>query len=490
MTRDATLNEKPKDETNGPPDKSVPLCVDLDGTLFAGDLFIEGLFAALRQPPRLILRALMRSWRSRAAAKNVIAQQVKKDVSTLPYRAEVVEWLREQEQQGRQLVLVTAAARDDANAVSDHLGLFEDVIASDGRTNVKGRTKSKILAERFGENQFDYVGDSFADIAVWRTARRAILVEPSKRLERHVGKIAHVDRVFPRRAGFATWLQLIRPHQWAKNLLLFLPLVGAHRLGDVSALIPTALAFVWFSLCASGIYVLNDLFDLDDDRRHTSKKHRPLAAGMIPTQQGALAGVALVAVSVLLSLSVSISFFAWLCTYVVLSTTYSIWFKRMLMVDVTVLTGLYTLRVIAGGAATDVVVSFWLLAFSVFFFLGLALLKRYIELVARTAKEADYINGRDYRRTDASILQSLGVAAGYTAVVIFALYINSDGVRDVYARPEALWMLCPLLIYWLGRVWLLASRGLVSQDPVVYALTDRQSNVLVVLGLVILLGIA
>jgi 4-hydroxybenzoate polyprenyltransferase/phosphoserine phosphatase len=451
-----------------------PLCVDLDGTLIATDLLWESLFVMLRARPWDALRVPIWLLKGRAHLKARLAEHGAPDVEVLPYRAEVIEFLRARKAEGRRIVLTTAAQESLARRLAEHLALFDEVIASDGTHNLKGRNKLEILTGRFAGG-FDYVGDSHADIPLLASARRAYLVRTGGRVYRRASTACDRLEVFEGRGRLLRdVVKAMRPHQWAKNLLLFVPLVMAHRYLDLPALLLTVLAFVAFCLAASGVYLLNDLLDLQVDRRHVRKRHRPLAAGRVPIPLGVALSFGLLATSLALALALPMRFVALLGLYLVVTTAYSAYLKTQLMIDVITLAGLYTLRILAGGAATMIPVSPWLMAFAMFFFLSMAFAKRYTELAAKKDESGD-IAGRGYRPTDLDLIRSVGPVSGYLCVMVLCLYINSPEVRALHRHPGALWYICPLLLYWISRVWFLAYREELPDDPVVFALRDKIS---------------
>lgn len=457
--------------------RQVPLCVDLDGTLIVGDLLWESLVALLRQ--NLLLVFLLPLWllRGRAYFKQQIARRVQLDAALLPYRHDVVEFLRQEKEAGRYLVLATGSNILLARAVADYLDLFDEVLASDGDCNLKGQAKLEALQRRFASTGFDYVGDSRADLPLWQAAQQAYLVAPSVRLLRQAEKVCRPARIFrPKRSRLRSLVKLLRPHQWAKNLLLFVPLVLAHQITDLSALLGVVLAFVVFSLCASAVYILNDLLDLQADRRHPTKCRRPLASGAVSISRGLMLLAGLLAVSAAITLSWhSWGFIGWLGVYLMLTTAYSFHLKREPLLDVFVLAGLYTLRIVAGGAAAEVAVTGWLLAFSVFFFLSLALVKRYAELARAEGERKTGLDHRGYRVEDLALIQSVGPASGYMAVLTLCLYINHQDVLRLYHAPSWLWGICFVIFYWITRVWFLARRRQLHEDPVLFATTDATS---------------
>jgi 4-hydroxybenzoate polyprenyltransferase/phosphoserine phosphatase len=468
-------------------EKSVPLCVDLDGTLIKSDLLWESLVRLLQRNPLYLPLVPLWLARGRAGLKEQLAARVAVDAARLPYHEPFLEFLREERRSGRPIFLVTASDRRMAEPVAAHLGLFAEVIASDGRTNLRGKNKAAKLVERFGERGFDYAGNSAVDLPVWAQSRRALVVNASPGLEARARKLGPVDRVFPTLgSGWRAWLQALRPHQWVKNLIIFVPLVTSHKITQFPLAIEALLAFIAFSLCASAVYVFNDLCDIDADRHHPAKRTRPFAAGALPLQAGLLAAPLLVAAAALLACRLPCGFAVVLALYLFLTTAYSYGLKRIALVDVFCLAGLYTIRLIAGHASTGVVYSAWLLVFSMFIFLSLALVKRFVELDAVRVLEQPAIQGRGYVAGDAELVAALGSASGYMAVLVLALYVNSQEVKALYHQPMLLLLVCPLLLYWISRVWLIAHRSQMHDDPIVFALRDWVSYAVGALSLLVL----
>jgi 4-hydroxybenzoate polyprenyltransferase len=278
--------------------------------------------------------------------------------------------------------------------------------------------------------------------------------------------------------GIRPWLRQLRFHQWAKNLLLLLPALAAHRPLGWEVLVPLGVAVLVFSLLASGLYAANDIVDLEHDRDHATKRNRPLAAGQLSQTSVVVMAVLLVAAAAAGSVLLPVEFRWAAAVYALLAVAYSLGLKRVLMLDVVLLSGLYTVRVVAGAAAVDVPLSRWFLAFSVFVFTSLALLKRAVEAVE--ASTEDELRGRGWRPLDLPVLVALGAGCAVAAALVYCLYITSPDVLNLYGRSDALWLGLPLLLYWLGRAWLLAMRGEVHDDPVVFALRDRASYVVLV----------
>jgi len=482
IQRQDSIESRPETAVSAPPPISFrepPLCVDLDGTLIAGDLVWESLIALMRTRPWLLL--LLPWWllRGRAYLKDQLASRVQLDPGSLPYRAEVLALLRREKAANRYLVLATASNIRLARAVADHLELFDEVLGSDAGRNLKGRRKLQALQEQFGQVGFDYIGDARADLPLWEAARKAYLVQPSARLLRKARTRCTPNLIEAPQPGLArSVLKLLRPHQWAKNLLLFVALIGAHMLKDGPRLLACCLAFAAFSACASAIYILNDLTDLEADRRHPTKCRRPLASGALSIPQGLVLFSVLLAGSFLLALTtLPLLFTGSMVLYLLLTTWYSLHLKREPIVDVFVLAGLYTLRIVAGGLAATVPVSGWLLAFAIFFFISLALAKRYAELARAAEENSEGLHRRGYLVEDLGLIRSLGPASGYMAILTMCLYINAPETRQLYSTPQLLWGVCLVLFYWITRVWFLAQRRLLHEDPVTFAIKDPISYI-------------
>jgi 4-hydroxybenzoate polyprenyltransferase/phosphoserine phosphatase len=460
----------------------LPLAVDLDGTLTATDLLWEAIIALLKRNPLYLF--LLPIWVLRGAyvLKYELASRVDLDPDALPYRADFLEFLREEHAKGRELYLATGSHRRFADRISDHLGIFKGVFATENRVSLTSWRKREALDAAFGSGNYDYAGNSSADIAVFEGARGAIVVAP----DRAAGKYQRRRgaRLFAAtRATFKPVIKLLRVHQWAKNSLVAVPAVLANYIFDVATFMACIKAFAAFSLAASSIYIINDLIDLPLDRKHKTKRNRPLAAGTISIPMGLLIAGALMIAAASISLTLPWMFGLVMMSYVVLTTAYSLALKRMLLIDVLTLAGLYTVRVIAGAAATMIDVSFWLLAFSVFFFLSLALVKRFVELQDNPASTSK-VAGRGYRYADKQVLGEAGMASAFAAALVLALYIDSPEVQQLYGQPWLIWPLCPLVLYLTMRIWVLARRGEMHEDPVVFLLTDWRSVLMVVLGAV------
>lgn len=462
-----------------PIERDTPLVVDLDRTLMKSDLLIEAVFKRAGSNPASIFALLCALRHGKAHFKDVLAQAVDLDPASLPYDEAVLGLIREALAAGRPVYLASASNARIVSAIADHFGFFSGWFGSDSITNVSGQDRSSLLVQTFGERGFDYIGNGRADLHVWAAASKGIGIRTPARLNKQLAAIG-VEVIDTPKPTLKAWLKLLRVHQYAKNLLVFLPLLTAHKF-ELRSLIDCALAAIAFSLCASSAYLFNDLVDLSADRGHTTKKDRPLASGAIPILHGAIAMPILFFCATALAAFVSLPFLGVLMFYFTLTNAYTCWLKRKMLIDVVVLAMLYTLRVIGGAAAIGVMVSEWLLAFSMFIFASLALIKRYIELTTRLDRDLPDPTNRDYRRGDLQIVAALAGASGFNAITVFALYISSDTVRALYRHPKVLWLICPILMYWISRMLMRAHRRLVHDDPIVFALKDRVSIVVGVL---------
>ncbi len=467
--------------------ESVPLCVDLDGTLIKTDLFAESMVRLLKRNPLYIFLIPFWWMKGRAFLKFQLGMRVQLDVAALPYCEPLIEFLREEHRRGRPLFLATASDRKLAQPVADHVGLFDDVLASNGEHNLRGTRKLQAMEQRFGPAAFDYAGNSSVDYPVWEGSRQAIVVNARKAVTEHAHRLADVSHVFnERRTPIKSIIKTLRPHQWTKNLIVFVPLLTSHQLNQPLLLANALMAFVVFSLCASAVYVLNDLLDLDADRHHPSKRLRPFAAGELSLPTGVALVLGPLAAGGALALLLPKTFAVVLALYFLLAASYSWRLKQLVLLDVFFLAGLYTMRLIAGHEATGIVYSFWLLAFSMFIFLSLALVKRYLELLALRQENKHDAKGRGYTANDLEMVATLGVASGYLSALVLALYVNSEQVVKLYAHKTLLLLICPLLLYWISRVWLIAHRGLMHDDPIVFALKDTTSYAIGILTLIVL----
>jgi 4-hydroxybenzoate polyprenyltransferase/phosphoserine phosphatase len=454
-----------------------PLVVDLDGSLLRTDTLHEAILGLIAARPLRVFAMMGWLLTGKAGFKARLAAERIADPETLPLNADVLARIAEARAGGRHVALVTAADQRQADAVAAHLDLFDEVIGSDGTRNLSSEAKGDWLVARFGEGGFDYIGDHSVDLPIWRRARRAITVGAGAGLRRRVGEIRDdAEHLSPPSRGWTRlrpYLKQLRPHQWLKNLLVFVPAVAAH---DLSLMPAAAVAFVAFSLMASSVYLLNDMLDLEADRRHPRKRTRPFAAADIPLAHGPAMIAGLMGAAVLVSvLFTPPLFWAVLAGYFALTLAYSLYLKRRLIVDVWTLAGLYSIRILAGAAATGLEPTPWLLAFSMFIFLALAAVKRQAEMTDLGRRGQTSASGRAYEVGDLPVLLGIAMTAGYCAVLVFALYISSDEIAVMYAQPLYLWMVCPLLLYWISRVVMITHRGQMDDDPIVFAVRDRVS---------------
>ena len=454
--------------------RTAPLVVDVDGSLVAGDLLIEGVLRLVAARPLALFALPFWLTAGRAALKRRIARAAPVPPPTLVLHPAVLDEIAAARAAGREVWLASAADALVVAPLAEAVGAA-GWFASDGRTNLAGRAKAAALVERFGEKGFDYVGNERRDLAVWARARRAVGVALPARLARELRALDADARLLPGVAGrrFA-WLRALRPHQWVKNALVFAPLAAAHATAAESYAVAAAL-FAALSACASGTYLCNDLLDLPHDRRHPDKRRRPLAAGEAPLLPMLGLGAVLAAGGLAAAFRLSAGAGLSVALYLAVTAAYSLRLKRVVLLDVVTLAGLYVLRVLAGGMAVSIPLSPWFLAFFMFIFLALAVVKRQSELHALRRSGGFVAGGRAWRTDDLPVLAAIGSAAGFASVVVLALYVQSPEVSERYARPEVLWLVCPLLVYWLGRLTLLANRGAVDGDPVVFALRDRTS---------------
>jgi 4-hydroxybenzoate polyprenyltransferase len=457
--------------------ESPAVVVDLNGALLKTNILPESLVALLKQKPYYVFWLPFWLLKGKAYFNQQIACRASLDVSVLPYRDDVLDYLKAQHALGRSIALATSVDMQSARQVASHLNFFDLVLASDGLTYLSGETKRNRLVSKFGVKGFDYVGADRNDLVVWASARKAIVVNPCPFLSSRVATVSPVDLVIKdRRQSFVAYLKALRPRHWLKNLLVFAPLLAAHRADEIGLLSKAVLAFLSFGCFASAGYVMNDLLDLATDRRHPRKRYRPFAAGDLSLSLAFLTIPTLFGLGCLIGALVSPIFVGMALLYFGLSVSYSLYFKNIVLLDVIVLAGLYTLRIIAGSAAVAILPSPWLLAFSTFLFFSLALVKRYSELALT-------VRARGYELSDKELLASMGIASGYVAILVLALYINTDTAHLLYRRYQVLWFFCPLLLYWISYIWLSAHRAKMPDDPLVFATSNWTSRILLLIML-------
>jgi 4-hydroxybenzoate polyprenyltransferase len=447
------------------------LCTELSGILIRADLLWESILSLFKAQPLALCLVPVWFMQGMTRLQEELAKRVNIDAATLPYRGEVISFLIGQREKGRRIALVTSADASLAEKVAEYLGIFDSVYAARNGQNLKGEAKADLLRAEFGEGGYDYIGDSAADLPAWKSSRAALVVG-NRGLVREARSVAQVETVFESRpATLRTWFRALRIHHWAKNTLLFLPLLLAHRF-DQAAIADTMLGFLLFSFCASSVYIVNDLLDLHSDRAHPWKSKRPFASGEASIPGGLLLSGLLVISTIALGFLLKPQFGLVLLVYVFMTLWYSVSLKRMVLLDVFVLSGFYVIRLWAGAVAVPVPLSDWFLAFSLFFFLSLATAKRYSELVHAGALAGSGKSGRAYVEADRALLMPLGICSSFAAVIILALYEHSQELLLLYRRPQPLLLICPIILYWLSRVWLQAGRGRLDDDPLTLSIRD------------------
>lgn len=470
------------------PDYSV-LVVDLDNTLIATDTLLESVILCLKSNPFSFFLLLGWLFKGKAFFKDRLAQRVCPKIEALPYRQGVLEFIGKAKTAGKQIILATASDHRIASGVAEYLGLFSDILATEGGTNLSGQKKLKAILAKTGKRRFAYVGDAAVDLPVWQAADTAVLVNPPPNLLKRLAGHRKIDIIRSAQSNgkLITWIKTLRLHQWAKNFLVFLPAIMAHRIAEPAVFMPLVLAFLSLSLSASAVYLLNDLLDLEADRQHARKKHRPIASGTFSLNKAvSLIPVFLVLSAAIALLTLPLPFFFSLFVFLILTTLYSFYLKKQIIIDVILLATLYTLRVIIGAIAVNILVSSWLLAFSMFFFLSLALMKRYSELLMMH-EGLEQIPGRGYMRLDCETTMISGIVSGQLSLLVFALFMNSSGMKGLYGKPNLLWFILPVLFYWLTRMWMIAHRGEMHEDPIVFTIKDKVSYVaLVIIALILI----
>jgi 4-hydroxybenzoate polyprenyltransferase/phosphoserine phosphatase len=452
------------------------LAVDLDGTLVHTDLLYESFWSACAAHWTTPIDALRQVPAGRAQLKQRMAALAALDVTLLPYNQEAIAYVRNWRDRGGYTVLVTASTQTLAERVADHLGIFDEVHGSDGESNLKAERKADFLVERFGRNGFAYMGDAAADLPVWERSSGAITVNATTRVKNRLAAIGcDTEHLVGTPASALAYLRAMRPHQWLKNSLVFLPALAAHQF-TLETLGRSLVAFVVFCLIASSVYMVNDLLDLAPDRSHPRKCRRPLASGALLITHGTWLAPLLLVAGLALAIPLGFEFVLLMLGYYAATTAYSLVLKRRMLVDIFTLAGLYTMRIVAGAVATGIPLSVWLLAFSIFFFFSLAAIKRQAELVDNVSElETPSRRGRGYMATDLSLIAMMATAAGFVSVLVMALYVSSAAVKELYSRPAALWGICLVLFYWISRMEMVTHRGSMNDDPIVFAVKDRIS---------------
>lgn len=465
------------------------LVCDLDNCLIKTDLLFEQWLVLLKSKPGVWIISFLWLLRGKAYFKHQLALHTKFQPSSLPFRQEMVKYLQKQSHAGDTLILASASPQEWCDAIASHLGLFKHVIGSSSSENRKGRNKLRAIKEITKDAPFAYAGDAPVDLEVWSESASIIAVNTSATLKNKIQALNKPTEYFEddKKSLAKLIVKQLRPHQWIKNVLVFLPALAGHRFQSAEVIINGSLAFVGFSLSASFVYILNDLLDLSADRNHHSKKNRPFASGNLPLIYGFVLLPLLLAGSLGVSLLLPAQYLGWILTYLILNLAYSLYLKQSVVVDIIILSLMYTLRIFAGSAATSVPVSERLLSFSTLFFFSLACIKRYTEIIR--SKNKITIDGRGYRQVDHPMVQSLGVGAGLLSILIVLLYLQSEDVRKLYTQAQHLWFATPVLLFWISRMWILTNRDEIHDDPVVFAVKDKVSWVCLVV-LAVIFGIS
>lgn len=466
------------------------VCADVDGTVLATDLLYESLLVAVKRQPWVVLLIPLWLIRGKAFLKMRLAERAATlSFEHLPIHEDVVQYLKQRRDAGCRVVLASASHHSLVAGVARRIGGIDSIVASEQDFNCKGAAKATAIEKHIGSEPWSYLGDSSADFSVWRRAQHQVCVSSSSVfLGRFRGEFPKGEVIQVAGASPYVWLRGIRVHQWLKNLLVFLPVALAHRWFDAAAVGASVLAAISFSLCASGVYVVNDLLDLEADRQHPRKRKRPCASGVWSIRSALLFVPVLFISAFVLAGAINWHFVVLLGLYLVLTTMYSLRFKALALVDIILLAMLYTIRIVGGGIASGIEVSQWLMGLSMFLFLSLACVKRFSELLVLQQRNEKKTWGRGYWVGDLEQIAAFGAASGYISVLVLALYVSSHEIARLYANPALVWLACPLLLYWVSRIWLLARRGIVHDDPLVFALRDKVTYIVAALGVLILLA--
>jgi 4-hydroxybenzoate polyprenyltransferase len=488
------MNLKIQEQTSSPKliftDKDCPLVVDLDGTLINTDLLYEGVIMLLRKNPLYFFQCFRWLLKGKVYFKNEIFKIVSLRYELLPCNKELLSFLQTESANGRKIILATASLKSNAQEISKTFPIFDEIYATE-KVNLKGRNKLKILINEFGESKFDYIGNSYSDLKIFASSRFSYLVNPSKSLERKTSEVSDLKYTWKtKKLHLRDYIKAIRVYQWIKNLLIFVPLITSHSFYSFNMIAQATWAFFAFSFAASSGYVINDLFDLNADRSHPRKRLRPFASGRLSILSGIILAFTLLVAGLFVASQLSFLFLIILIIYFIISFSYSLYFKKIVLYDVFILTMLYSTRVIAGGIVINVPISFWLIAFSAFIFLSLAFVKRYSELMKINDETNLKDRGREYAKVDLNLLQIMGIASGFISVVVFSLYIDSPEVSQLYSHPKILWGISLLFLFWISRIWVITNRGEMTDDPIVFTLKDVSSYIIFfAIGLIMFLSI-
>lgn len=456
----------------------LPLCVDLDGTLVYSDTLWELFIRALKTCPWILFLLPFFILRGKSHLKYFLFKRCGNLVNTLPFNNKLLEYLKIQKSEGRKIYLVTASNQDFAKNIVSEFDIFDDVFGSNERLNLRGKNKAKFLTEKFGSQNFAYAGNDNTDLEVWKDAGEVIVVNASNKLAQKVKEqnlekpitIISLQKSF----NLKSFFKLIRVHQWAKNLLIFVPLVMSHTYQKLANVENALLAFFALSFCASATYIFNDILDVENDRKHRTKKFRPLASGIIPLPNALCVMFVLFTCAISISLNVSLALLVMLFVYSVITLSYSFIFKRIIILDILILALLYMFRIYFGAVAISDEISFWLVSFSIFIFFSLGALKRYVEVSANKDEPTKIIGGRGYTSYDAEFISMIGIGAGMMSVLTYIMYIDA-GANALYESPVWLMFGCLPILYFISKIWLMAKRSKVHDDPVVYAIKTKEN---------------
>jgi 4-hydroxybenzoate polyprenyltransferase len=490
VNQDAVSIKEMNNQTNQPSMEKILLVVDLDGTLIHSDLLDEGLIILFRKNPLYIFSCIIWLLKGKVNLKKEISNKIQIPYELLPTNKELMSFLQTELSKGRQIILATASLKSHAEGIAKTFPIFDNIFGTE-EVNLKGENKLKVLIDEYGEFKFDYIGNSSSDIKIFAKSRYAYLVNPSRSLERKTSKISELKYSWKsKRINVTDYIKAIRVYQWLKNLLIFIPIITSHSFHSLKLMLLTTNAFFAFSMIASSGYVINDLLDLNSDRRHPRKRLRPFASGRLSIKSGVALAVILFSVGIFVASKLNVPFFITFLIYFITSFSYSLYFKKVVLYDVFILALLYSIRVIAGGMVSGIAISFWLIAFSTFLFLSLAFVKRYSELMNIKTNTDLKDRGREYFISDLNLLQIMGIVSGFMSVVVFALYIDSPVVNQLYTHPQFLWGISLLFLFWISRIWITTNRGEMTDDPILYAVKDVRSYfIFILIGIMLVLAI-
>lgn len=464
---------------------NLPLCVDLDGTLIKADMMFDSVALLIKKNPFYLF--IIPFWLSRGKLflKEQLIKNVHQDIDNVPINQDVVDYLIDEKKNGRNIILVTATMQNYADEFKEKFDFFDEAVGSKGGINLVGIQKAEYLKNRFGDRGFDYIGDSSKDLYVWKFAANALIVGNNQEIIDKAKQISNVIKIWEddNESKISIIYRQLRVYQWVKNLLIFLPALLAHNL-ELSTYFNLILSFFSFSFVASSIYIFNDLMDLNSDRNHEIKKNRPIAAGKFKISDAFIYSFFLMIVGILISAFVNSSFMIVLIIYIISTFAYSIYLKKIYIIDIITLAVLYTLRLIAGSATSGEIISEWFAAYSLFFFFSMGALKRFTEL--KNSKK-EKLSGRGYLSDDIDLIKSMGISSSLISVLVMVLYINSSTISQLYPNPKFLYLIIPILLHWVLRVWILADRSLMNEDPIVFGIKDKSSYISAILIFVILL---